>query len=55
MKDITQFALTATALISILILATLAITHDVNGYTLALALTALAGLGGYTIGRRKTS
>lgn len=41
------------AILAILTLELLAILKGINGYTLALAIGAIAGLGGYTFGRKK--
>lgn len=42
--------ITLTAIVAIVILEALAITHGIDKWTLATALAAIAGLGGYEIG-----
>ena len=41
------------AILAILTLELVALMKDVDGYALAIAIGAIAGLGGYTFGRKR--
>jgi len=43
------------AIVAILVLEVTALIMGVNGTALSLAVAAIAGLGGYTIGKRQSS